>query len=74
MNWQQQNLRGRRSCEGGGLSWECCYEKDAFFAVWSRWKVLWIVVSSKIPFDVGMEGIVLLELENVLCCCCEIIG
>ena len=36
MNWQQQNLRGRRSCEGGGLSWECCYEKDAFFAVWSR--------------------------------------
>ena len=65
MNWQQQNLRGRRSCEGGGLSWDCCYEKDAFFAVWSGWKALRIVVSSKIPFDVGMEGIVLLELENV---------
>ena len=28
--------------------------------------MLWIVVSSKIPFDIGMEGIVLLELENVL--------
>ena len=27
--------------------------------------MLWIVVSSKILFDVGMEGIVLLELENV---------
>ena len=47
------------------MSWECCCEKGAFSAVWSRWKVLWIVVSSKILFDVGMEGIVLLELENV---------
>ena len=47
------------------MSWECCCEKGAFSAVWSGWKVLRIVVSSKIPFDVGMEGIVLLELENV---------
>ena len=47
------------------MNWECCCEKDVFYAVWSGWKVLWIVVSSKIPFDVGMEGIVLLELENV---------
>ena len=65
MSWQQQSLRRRRSCEGGGLSWECCCEKYTFSAVWSEWKVLRIVVSSKIPFDVGMEGIVLLELENV---------
>ena len=47
------------------MSRECCCEKGAFSAVWSGWKALRIVVSSKIPFDVGMEGIVLLELENV---------
>ena len=47
------------------MSWECYCEKGAFSAVWSGWKALRIVVSSKIPFDVGMEGIVLLELENV---------
>ena len=47
------------------MSWECYCEKGAFSAVWSGWKALRIVVSSKIPFDVGMEGIVLLELGNV---------
>ena len=47
------------------MSWECCCEKGAFFAVRSGWKELRIVFSSKITFDVGMEGIVLLELENV---------
>ena len=59
------SVRSDDDVKGGGLSWECCYEKGAFSVVWSGWKVLWIVVSSKIPFDVGMEGIVLLELENV---------